>query len=40
MPYRNEGVGFQLRGHICGPDDVRSEMGFDVKWNALPSKSN
>ena len=31
MPVRNEGVGLQLRGHICGLDDVRSEMGFDVK---------
>jgi len=30
-PYRNDGVGLQLRGHICGPDAVRSELGFDVK---------
>jgi len=29
--YRDAGVGLQLRGHICGPDAVRSEMGFDVK---------
>ena len=29
--YRDAGVGLQLRGHICGPDTVRSEMGFDVK---------
>jgi hypothetical protein len=28
---RDAGVGLQLRGHICGPDAVRSEMGFDVK---------
>ena len=38
--YRDEGVGLQLRGHTCGPDAVRSELGFDVKWNALPSKSS
>ena len=31
MPYRNDGVGLQLRGHKCGPDVVRSELGFDVK---------
>jgi len=30
-PYRDAVVGLQLRGHICGPDAVRSEMGFDVK---------
>jgi hypothetical protein len=30
-PCRNDGVGLQLRGHVCGPDDVRSELGFDVK---------
>jgi hypothetical protein len=29
--YRDAGVGLQLRGHICGPDAVRSELGFDVK---------
>jgi hypothetical protein len=28
---RDAGVGLQLRGHTCGPDAVRSEMGFDVK---------
>ena len=32
-PYRDDGVGLQLRGHVCGPDriaHVRSELGFDV----------
>jgi hypothetical protein len=29
--YRDAGVGLQLRGHECGPDAVRSELGFDVK---------
>jgi hypothetical protein len=28
---RDAGVGLQLRGHTCGPDAVRSELGFDVK---------
>jgi hypothetical protein len=28
---RDAGVGLQLRGHVCGPDAVRSELGFDVK---------
>ena len=39
-PYRDAGVGLQLRGHTCGPDAVRSEMGFDVKVECFPSKSN
>jgi hypothetical protein len=33
LPYRNDGIGLQLRGHVCGPDriaHVRSELGFDV----------
>jgi len=39
-PYRNEGVGLQLRGHVCGPDEVRSELGFNVKVECFPSKSS
>ena len=39
-PYRNDGVGLQLRGHVCGPDEVRSELGFDVKVECFPSKSS
>jgi hypothetical protein len=42
-PYRDDGVGLQLRGHICGPDriaHVRSELGFDVKVECFPSKSS
>ena len=43
-PYRNDGIGLQLRGHVCGPDriaHVRSELGFDVyEWNVSPSKSS
>ncbi len=36
LPYRDDGVGLQLRGHVCGPDTVRSEMGFDVNVGILP----
>jgi hypothetical protein len=43
-PCRDDGVGLQLRGHVCGPDriaHVRSELGFDVyEWNVSPSKSS
>ncbi len=39
-PYRNDGVGLQLRGQVCGPDAVRSELGFDVEVECLPSKSS
>ena len=33
LPCRDDGVGLQLRGHVCGPDriaHVRSELGFNV----------
>ncbi len=43
MPFRDAGVGLQLRGHTCGPDriaHVRSEMGFDVNVECSPSKSS
>jgi hypothetical protein len=40
LPYRDAGVGLQLRGHTCGPDVVRSELGFDVKVECFPSKSS
>jgi hypothetical protein len=40
--YRDAGVGFQLRGHTCGPDNclLGLKWALTLKWNVSPSKSN
>ena len=40
--YRDAGVGLQLRGHTCGPDNcsLGLKWALTLKWNVSPSKSN